>query len=307
MKSLPPNPSRSNETICFHAGDYSFGFNGKDKESEFNSGAYDFGARIHDARLGRWMSVDDKYFRHFELSPFCFSNNNPVNYADIDGDDFIAAKKLQPSVESHLKLAFKTTEGISWKGNKMVVDVQKYRAAAEKANGGQLSQEQDYLFRKFIEGQVVSKEIRITYTENKETDTATSGEINSKTYQKATEDGLAINSININDSQKNFEEKINDTESGTVVKSDGTELTSDEKRAIAFWHEVGHIHIWKSYSSNREKHQMQAVGFENIFRTIIGATLRLGKFHGKQNSDGSYPESGSEAPEDAPNTNEVKK
>jgi RHS repeat-associated protein len=64
-------------------GDYSFGFNGKDKESEFNSGAYDFGARIHDARLGRWMSVDPMY--NIQVTNYGFVSNNPLLFLDEMG------------------------------------------------------------------------------------------------------------------------------------------------------------------------------------------------------------------------------
>jgi RHS repeat-associated protein len=67
-------------------GDYSFGFNGKDKESEFNSGAYDFGARIHDARLGRWMSVDPRGDEYVSISPYSFVSNSPLCSLDPDGE-----------------------------------------------------------------------------------------------------------------------------------------------------------------------------------------------------------------------------
>jgi hypothetical protein len=60
LKFTNPIPSCSTENFYFHVGDYSFGFNGKDKESEFNSGAYDFGARMHDAGLGWGMSEDSE-------------------------------------------------------------------------------------------------------------------------------------------------------------------------------------------------------------------------------------------------------
>ena len=89
MKSLPPIPSFSTENFCFHAGDYSFGFNGKDKESEFNNGAYDFGARIHDARLGRWMSVDELVFKFPSMTPYNFALSNPLRNIDPDGRDII--------------------------------------------------------------------------------------------------------------------------------------------------------------------------------------------------------------------------
>jgi RHS repeat-associated protein len=65
--------------------EYRFGFNGKDKESEFNSGAYDFGARIHDARLGRWMSVDEVRFLQPGWTPYRYCFNNPMGYVDPDG------------------------------------------------------------------------------------------------------------------------------------------------------------------------------------------------------------------------------
>jgi RHS repeat-associated protein len=86
MKFSPPILSCSNENICFQVGDYSFGFNGKDKESEFNSGAYDFGARIHDARLGRWMSVDRFVKQYASQTPYAYSNDSPILFIDIDGE-----------------------------------------------------------------------------------------------------------------------------------------------------------------------------------------------------------------------------
>jgi RHS repeat-associated protein len=89
MKFTPPIPSCSTENFCFHAGDYSFGFNGKDKESEFNSGAYDFGARIHDARLGRWMSVDPKATKYPGFSCYSSNGNSPLYFVDKAGEENI--------------------------------------------------------------------------------------------------------------------------------------------------------------------------------------------------------------------------
>ena len=37
---------------------YKYGFNGKEKSSEISLEECDFGARIYDGRLGRWLSVD---------------------------------------------------------------------------------------------------------------------------------------------------------------------------------------------------------------------------------------------------------
>ncbi|MCC5944071.1 MAG: hypothetical protein JJT94_04000, partial [Bernardetiaceae bacterium] len=37
---------------------YRFGFNGMENDKDLNDGAIDFGARIYDSRIGRWLSVD---------------------------------------------------------------------------------------------------------------------------------------------------------------------------------------------------------------------------------------------------------
>jgi RHS repeat-associated protein len=67
--------------------EYRYGFNGKEEVDEMigESNGYDFGARMYDARLGRWWSVDPKLalapgwttYRSF----FC----NPLRYLDSDG------------------------------------------------------------------------------------------------------------------------------------------------------------------------------------------------------------------------------
>ena len=71
------------------ADDYRYGFNGKEKDNELSveGGSYDFGARIYDARLGRWLSTDplsDKYPGH---SPYTYALNSPIMYIDEEGKD----------------------------------------------------------------------------------------------------------------------------------------------------------------------------------------------------------------------------
>lgn len=50
--------------------------------------AYDFGARIYDSRLGRWLSTDPLQAKYPSLSPYNFVNNRPIMYVDFDGRDF---------------------------------------------------------------------------------------------------------------------------------------------------------------------------------------------------------------------------
>jgi len=68
---------------------YKSAFNGKEKETEFNEGVYDFGARLYDGRLGRWMSVDPLIKKYPFNSPYCANDNNPIYLKDFDGRDAI--------------------------------------------------------------------------------------------------------------------------------------------------------------------------------------------------------------------------
>ncbi len=67
--------------------EYRYGFNGMEKDDEIkgNGNSYDFGARIYDARVGRWLSVDPMAGRYPSFTPFGFAANNPIFYLDPNG------------------------------------------------------------------------------------------------------------------------------------------------------------------------------------------------------------------------------
>ncbi len=73
--------------FCRRTEQYSYGFNGKEKEDEIsgNGNEYDFGSRIYDSRLGRFMSIDKEYKLYPEFSPYSYALNNPVRYKDEEG------------------------------------------------------------------------------------------------------------------------------------------------------------------------------------------------------------------------------
>ncbi|MCK6640922.1 MAG: hypothetical protein L6Q81_12645 [Bacteroidia bacterium] len=65
---------------------YGFGNNEKDDEITGSSGTdYNFGARIYDARIGKFLSVDPDAVKYPPLSPYCFAANSPVALIDADG------------------------------------------------------------------------------------------------------------------------------------------------------------------------------------------------------------------------------
>jgi len=69
------------------AGSYRYGFNGKENDNEVkgNGNQIDFGARIYDPRIGKFLSIDP-FCRHFtDESPYCFAGNSPIQNVDIGG------------------------------------------------------------------------------------------------------------------------------------------------------------------------------------------------------------------------------
>jgi len=67
---------------------YRYGFNGKENDNEIkgDGNAYDYGARILDPRLGRWLSVDPLQIKYPFSSPFAFVLNTPIQAKDPDGE-----------------------------------------------------------------------------------------------------------------------------------------------------------------------------------------------------------------------------
>jgi len=76
--------------------DYRYGFNGKESDGEINGerNSYDFGARMHDPRVGRFLSLDPFASAFAFQSPYLFAGNNPIQFIDHNGE-FKLSKKLQ--------------------------------------------------------------------------------------------------------------------------------------------------------------------------------------------------------------------
>ncbi len=72
---------------------YRYGFNGKEKDNEINvdGGDYDFGARIYDSRLGRFLTIDPASKKWPNLSSYLFANNSPLSGVDFNGLEYFYA------------------------------------------------------------------------------------------------------------------------------------------------------------------------------------------------------------------------
>ncbi len=57
----------------------------KDDEIKGNGNSYDFGARMYDGRIGRWLSIDPLERSYPNFSPYMGIGNNPIYLTDLDG------------------------------------------------------------------------------------------------------------------------------------------------------------------------------------------------------------------------------
>jgi RHS repeat-associated protein len=71
----------------FNSGNYRYGFNGKENDNEVkgDGNQQDYGMRIYDPRLGRFLSVDPLTKDYPWYTPYQFAGNKPIWAIDLDG------------------------------------------------------------------------------------------------------------------------------------------------------------------------------------------------------------------------------
>jgi RHS repeat-associated protein len=76
-----------NQNRSFACSAYRYGFNGKENDDEVKGGGnqQDYGLRIYDTRLARFLSVDPLTKKYPELMPYQFASNTPIRATDLDG------------------------------------------------------------------------------------------------------------------------------------------------------------------------------------------------------------------------------
>jgi RHS repeat-associated protein len=69
------------------SGGYRYGFNGKENDNEVKGegNQQDYGARIYDGRIARWLSGDPLEVKYPSQSPFVYAANIPISAHDPDG------------------------------------------------------------------------------------------------------------------------------------------------------------------------------------------------------------------------------
>jgi RHS repeat-associated protein len=71
----------------FNATDYRYGFNGKEEDDEVkgDGNQIDYGMRVYDPRLGRFLSTDPITDKYPWYTPYQFAGNKPIWCIDLDG------------------------------------------------------------------------------------------------------------------------------------------------------------------------------------------------------------------------------
>jgi len=66
---------------------YRYGFNGKENDNEVKGTGndLDYGMRVYDPRVGKFLSVDPLQDKYPELTPYQFASNSPIANVDLDG------------------------------------------------------------------------------------------------------------------------------------------------------------------------------------------------------------------------------
>ena len=70
---------------------YRYGFNGKENDKETvgtDGGTQDYGMRIYNPALGRFLSTDPITKSYPELTPYQFASNRPIDGIDLDGLEY---------------------------------------------------------------------------------------------------------------------------------------------------------------------------------------------------------------------------
>jgi RHS repeat-associated protein len=71
------------------SGIYRYGFNGKENDNEVKGtgNQQDYGMRIYDPRIGKFLSVDPLFKDFAWNSTYAFAENSPIKFIDLDGEE----------------------------------------------------------------------------------------------------------------------------------------------------------------------------------------------------------------------------
>ncbi len=94
-----------------------FGFNGKENDNEVKGegNQQNYGFRIYDPRIARFLSVDPLSQYYPSWSPYPFAMNRVIDGVDLDGKEFYAANAAsRDKIFAMIRVHMISTDGFSW-------------------------------------------------------------------------------------------------------------------------------------------------------------------------------------------------
>ena len=135
-------------------------YNGKEEESMFGLGLYDYHARLQDQSSQRFMSIDPLAEKYYSFSPYAYCMNNPVKYIDPDGKKIVVVVGKNQYLYNGNGLTHMRTgrQAVISKGSHVSKIVNNYNRALRS---GKLTKEVNSLIKSehihYIEGQPTNR------------------------------------------------------------------------------------------------------------------------------------------------------
>jgi len=94
----------------YNSPNYRYGFNGKEKDQDGEFGSitnYDYGFRIYNPAVGRFLSVDPLTQSYPWYTPYQFAGNKPIKFIDLDGleeaEDLNRLISIRPKITNDIR------------------------------------------------------------------------------------------------------------------------------------------------------------------------------------------------------------
>ena len=110
-------------------------YSGKEEQGAIDSSLplIDYGARMYDPVIARWMSVDPLAEKYYSMTPYGYCAGNPVNMIDLDGQKI----KIQESNEANKYSFIDYSLGMDYNGDNPFTKMMTDYLNAVYENGGE--------------------------------------------------------------------------------------------------------------------------------------------------------------------------